>query len=181
MVHKESNRQKSIRGHSLNRKVGDLLKSLQANHIILSFKPEPRYAIDGYTYQQFSPDFELHLPNGIYLIIDNTNTIRHDRLKQKQWDAYGVKQSLKAKNRPCRYIVLVPDKDIIGTDNSREKEIVNVEREKEKISGDAYLSIIDDIIYFSELEMYIQQLSSIVLPTLEETPCRETQRNPILL
>lgn len=60
---------------------------------------EPRYNHPDTTYQQFSPDFEIELNNGEIIIIDNTTTARHDRFKQKQWDAYGVKEHFKAKNK----------------------------------------------------------------------------------
>ncbi|ABG82455.1 hypothetical protein KCK34_001492 [Clostridium perfringens] len=153
----ESNSAKSKNGSDLNSLVKQLLSKSLSEGSIKKFVYEPRYNHPDTTYQQFSPDFEIELNNGEIIIIDNTTTARHDRFKQKQWDAYGVKEHFKAKNKKINYFVVLPNNDSIGNDTSRDKEIRNVELEQSKVRGKEYFSMIDDIIQLNDLISLIEK------------------------
>ncbi|MGL6184671.1 MAG: hypothetical protein ACRC1T_04760 [Clostridium chrysemydis] len=149
----ESNSAKSKNGYNLNAIVKEKLEIKLTNKEINSYENEPRYAYPGYAKGQFSPDGEVIKKNGEKIVFDNTTTARHDRFKQKQWDANGIKTSLKGEN--VKYFIIVPDFENIGNDSTREKEIKNVINEKVKIHSMGYFSQIDDILTVSEFMEYL--------------------------
>lgn len=123
---------------------------LKEDKIIKDFIKEPRLSVPGCESLQFRPDFKIYLNDETLVFIDNTKTIRSDRLKQKQWEALGTQMCFKDSEWKTYYFVVVPNKDIIGKKETREKETRNVIREKEKIHSNTYFSKIDDIMFLNE-------------------------------
>lgn len=145
MKKRESNRLKSIVGNAFNRKIRQYLENMKEEYI-KEYKTEPKY-----NNKQFRADFEIELKNGVLVVIDNTTTIRNDRVNQKQFIAYGVKKHFEAEEKTVKFFVVVPNKEKIGTKKTREKEIKTIERMKTKIKDKKYESFIDDILYLDEL------------------------------
>lgn len=150
-ISNESNSAKSQNGNDLNALVKSLLVECNRRNLIKDFEYEPRYAHPTTTYPQFSPDFEITLNDNSIIIIDNTTTARHDRFKQKQWDAFGVKEYFRYQNKNVKYYVVLPDNDYIGNTSTRRKEINNYLNEKTKVTSGNYFSMIDDVIQLSDL------------------------------
>lgn len=150
-ISNESNSAKSRNGNDLNALVKDLLNNCMKRGLIKSFVFEPRYSHPSTSYKQFSPDFEITLNDDSIIIIDNTTTARHDRFKQKQWDAFGCKEHFKSLKKTVKYYVVLPNNDNLGSQSTREKEISNYLNEKNKISNGTYFSMIDDIIQLNDL------------------------------
>ncbi|MEM8677550.1 MAG: hypothetical protein AAGF83_27375 [Cyanobacteria bacterium P01_G01_bin.67] len=144
MQDNESNTAKSSGGHSFNQQLNKLMSQLLTENKIDNFRKEPRYNYPSKKQKQFSPDGEITLLDGRIIIYDNTTTVRHDRLKQKLWDAYGIKEHFKSQDILIQYYVVVPDEMI-------EKEVKNFLREKAKLNNSEYYSTIDDIITIREL------------------------------
>ncbi|MBN3382928.1 hypothetical protein FC816_00615 [Clostridium botulinum] len=157
----ESNSSKSLNGNQLNKKIGILLENFKQQNLIKNYHFEPRYNYPGCEFKQFSPDYEITLSNGDIIIIDNTTTARHDRFKQKQWDAYGTKSHFKGKNKEVKYYIVLPNNDEIGNENSREKEINGFLHEKKKNDDKNYYSCVDDIIQISDLINIISNTKNI--------------------
>lgn len=151
--HKESNSSKSKNGYTLNKDVKNIFLNKLKNNEIKSYKCEPKYHFPGFENMQFKPDGEIVLNNNTVIIIDNTTSARHNRFKQKQWDAYGVKQYFKEyhPNTNVKYYIVLPDKDNLGSISTREKEFNNFLREKNKINNSNYYSEVDDILQVSDL------------------------------
>lgn len=151
--HKESNSLKSKKGYSLNKYVQTIFLDKLKNNEIKSYTYEPKYNFPGFDNMQFKPDGEIILNNGTIIIIDNTTSARHDRFKQKQWDAYGVKKYFKKHqpNAQVKYYIILPDKDDLGSISTKEKEFKNFLREKNKINSPEYYSEVDDILSVSNL------------------------------
>lgn len=151
--HIKSNSLKSKKGYSLNYKVKTLFLDKLKNNEILSYTYEPKYNFPGFENMQFNPDGEIILNDGTIIIIDNTTSARHDRFKQKQWDAYGVKQYFKTykPNTTVKYYIILPDKDDLGSVSTKEKEFKSFLREKKKINSKEYYSEVDDILHVSNL------------------------------
>ena len=147
----ETNSAKSQNGNNLNAIVYDLLVQAFNSGKIKDFKKEPRYNFPQYTYDQFSPDFEITLNDDSIIIIDNTTTARHDRFKQKQWDAFGIRNHFHALNKEIDYFVVLPNNDSIGNVNTRKKEIDNYMHERKKNASPSYFSLITDIIQIDDL------------------------------
>ena len=155
--HISSNSSKSINGNKFNETIIGVLSDSEFS-MQFSIKKEPSYAYPGFAIPQFRPDFEI-VHNQFILLIDNTTTIRNDRLKQKQWDANGAKQSLAlTSSKPIYYIVVTPSLDQIGSPATRQKEAMAVLSQKKKIHNNTTYSAIDDIIPQDELHSYIRSL-----------------------
>ena len=161
MHHKNSNSNKSRNGYNLNKDIRNLMLNRLENNEISNYIYEPKYNFPGYDKSQFSPDGEITLSDGSVLIIDNTTSARHDRFKQKQWDAYGVKKhfSIFYPDIKVYYYIVLPDKEHLGSISTRETEYKNFLREKAKFNNENYYSEIDDIIQVSDLIEIITSLN----------------------
>lgn len=149
MSSNESNAAKSTAGNKFNKYVADLLDDLKLKNKIKEFEKEPRYNHPTKKFPQFSPDGEITLLSDKIIVYDNTTTVRHDRLKQKLWDAYGTKENFQAKGIKIEYFVVVPNELSI-------KETKNYEKERKKITASEYFSTVDDIITVSALMEKLQ-------------------------
>ena len=184
MQNNESNSAKSKHGYSLNDELQQLMSELLAKNKIKKFQPEPRYNYPLKEKKQFSPDGEITLTNGKLIIYDNTTTVRHDRLKQKLWDAYGIKEYFKSLNicdlhfdniSTIKFLLFLIVKNYLvgiiflkhsldikyyviipNANKMKPKEIKKAQREKEKINDPEYYSTIDDIITVEELLKIIE-------------------------
>lgn len=153
MEHIKSNSKKSKHGYNLNKHLKDLLENKLLKNEIKSYTYEPKYNFPGYKNMQFSPDGEIVLNDNTVIIIDNTTSARHDRFKQKQWDAYGVKQYFN-KYYPTinvKYYIILPDNNHLGNTQNKDKEYKNFLREKSKLNSKNYYSEVDDIMQISDL------------------------------
>lgn len=128
--------------------------------IIASYQKKPTLSIPGYEYTQYNPDYLIELPTKQFLIIDNTTTVRTDRLKQKLWEAYSLKTAI----HKAMYYVVVPNKDDIGTQDSREKEWSFVIKERSKLNNPSYFSAIDALLSLEELR---NQLTKTIFHTVD--------------
>jgi hypothetical protein len=155
---KISNQKKSKSGNDFNKEVNTILSDYIDRGVILNYCSEPRLTIPGYSYEQFRPDFKIETNNNTIIFIDNTKTVRGDRVKQKQWDAMGVKLSFPNTDSNVLYFVVVPPKSRIGHDDTREKEINNVLHERTKIKSPSYFSKIDDILFLDEFLAVIKSI-----------------------
>lgn len=147
---KISNTEKSKSGNAFNKEINSILSDYIDNGLILDYCGEPKLTLPGYSYEQFRPDFKIKTNNNTIIFIDNTKTVRGDRIKQKQWDAMGVKLSFLNTDSTVLYFVVVPSKSKIGHADTRKKEIDNVTHERDKIKNPNYFSKIDDILFLDE-------------------------------
>lgn len=153
----KSNTLKSQSGNNFNKEVNDILIGLQDKGIIESFIKEPSLILPEYKSSKIRADFMISIRDGEIIYIDNTKTIRTDRVKQKQWDALRTKMSY-GDDYYITYYVVVPDASVIGNDETREIENINVLNEKKKMTDIDYYSKIDDILYLGEfIEMLIKR------------------------
>ena len=109
----------------------------------LNYRSQPKYG------NQFNPNFEIVTTDKIY-IIDCTTTARSDRLKQKQFDAHGVKLILKSKS--VEFFVVI--KNIEG------RETNHFSRAKKRIEEwkNGKINYIDEIVSFEEFKRFFRNL-----------------------
>lgn len=67
---------------------------------------------------EFNPDNVVEKNNGKIIIIDSTTTARTDRMRGKQWDAYGTKKYFTEKGKVATAVMVVDETD----KNQREKD-----------------------------------------------------------
>lgn len=151
---------KSIKGNLFNKEIQHILFKLVENDVLSSVVIEPKVYIPGYNISSFNPDFLIKVNEGHFIFIDNTTTIRSDRIKQKQWDAHGVKTAYANTSIKIECFVIVKNLTDIGNEKTRQTEIKNVQKEKEKMKNPNYYSALDKILYVDELIDYLNNLSN---------------------
>ncbi len=141
----QSNKAQS--GADFNVKVLEELKRLQKAGLVEHIQMDKKISFA----QGFDPQF--HAPflvskSGNEFLIFKTNSARSDRIKENQWDAYGVKNHFAGK---IKALLVLPD-------NLSEKEKNHAIREKERIKQTQYFSKIDEILFLSDLEVYFKNV-----------------------
>ena len=112
-IAQSANQSRSKRGNSFEFNIKELLKVMKQNGKIKDFKSKP-LIYNG----EFNPDFTVEKNNENIVCIDSTTTARTDRLRAKQWDAYGTKMYFSEKKKKVIAVVVVQD---INT-SQREKD-----------------------------------------------------------
>lgn len=141
------NKQKSQRGNAFSDEVLKFLKQMKHEILIDNFELKkfiPFYK--GYKPQFYAPFIVTKNKNKV--LIFTMTTMRSDRNKEKQWDAFGIKHYL---GKDVKAFVILPD--ILSA-----KEKVYIVNEKQKIKQNGYMSYIDDICQLSELKSLIENI-----------------------
>jgi len=125
---------KSAHGNTFKESVLIFLKTLKNEGIIEIIQIGKRFG-------QFYSTFLVTYKGDVYAIFTTTSA-RSDRIKENQWDAWGIKNS-STKTTSC--LVLLPD-------YLSEKEFDNFIAEKNRIKSEGYISSIDDIIQLKDLK-----------------------------
>ena len=106
----DANMSKGLHGHRFRSEVLNMLKDLKAMGLVRCIELDKRFALTREHELQFIAPLFIEI-NLHYLAIFPTTTIRSDRNKQNQWDAYGIK---KAFNEDLLCIVVVTDKVLLS-------------------------------------------------------------------
>jgi len=106
-IAQRANQSRSVRGNTFENKVEDLLSKMKQKKRIKNFKRKPTI-FEG----EFRPDFVVEKNDSSIVSIDSTTTARTDRLRAKQWDAYGTKLYFsKMKKKKAIAVVVVDETD----------------------------------------------------------------------
>lgn len=107
-IAQKANASRSQRGGDFEIRIEEMLSRMLKNKKIRGFKRAPNI-FDG----EFNPDFIIEKNNGVIISIDATTTARTDRLRAKQWDAYGTKiYFLKVRKKKIIALVVVDETKI---------------------------------------------------------------------
>jgi len=148
-IAQEANRNRSSRGGSFESLVEVELQRLRDAGKIESFERKPKIfpiKVNGKQKTEFNPDFLVKKNDGEFISIDATTTARTDRMRAKQWDAYGTKLFVKkqyGKSTKIRAYMVVQEPD------TKPNEIANFRRCKERCQ--LTYSQLDDAITLPEL------------------------------
>lgn len=147
-IAQKANSARSLRGGSFEDKLEDLFSEMKTQKIIKKFNRKPKI-FDG----EFNPDFIIEMNNGEIISIDGTTTARTDRIRGKQWDAYGTKKYFVEKhNKNIKSFVVVQDTDT----SQREKDNFRRGGARCKLPHTA----LDDVISVDKLVEIIKEQSS---------------------
>ncbi len=145
VVAQSANRSRSLRGSGFEDKIEGVLIKLKNNKRIKGFVRKPK-VYDG----EFNPDFAVEKNDGTIVSIDSTTTARTDRLRGKQWDAYGTKNYFKEVHKKDIKSVVVVDEV-----NTSQKEKDNFRRCKDHCRMPH--SALDDTFSVEELVTYLSE------------------------
>jgi len=112
-----ANKARSERGGRFEEKLVELFEVLKREKKIKEYERNPSI-FDG----EFNPDFIVLTNKDEFLCLDATTTARTDRLRAKQWDAYGTKLFYwKTRKTRIKAYTVVQDTDTSGreVDNFR--------------------------------------------------------------
>lgn len=129
----KDNREKARNGMDARLALSEVLRDLMERGAIVSHNANPTYGYEGYDNAQFKADDEIVLANGSRCVLYSTSSIRSDRVKGQQWDAFNIKQI----EPGIHYaFIVVPDESAVAGSFSFRERIR---------SGDLF-SAIDDIL-----------------------------------
>lgn len=100
----KANQARSLRGGNFETRIERMLSRMLKAKKIREFKRAPNI-FDG----EFNPDFIIEKNDGGIISIDATTTARTDRLRAKQWDAYGTKKYFSEKGKNVKAVVVVDE------------------------------------------------------------------------
>lgn len=129
------------RGADFRNEIAAILDELQSQGIIKKLSLRVRYK------EQFYAPMVAYLPN-VDVVFFSTTTVRSDRLKEQQWDSWGIKENA---GRPTKCVVIIPQHLSV-----KEEDRANVEIER--LSQHGYISKIDIILRPAQLQKYLINL-----------------------
>lgn len=142
----QENRQKQEHGERNKRNLKSLIKNYSQEGYIAENITPYQTGYPDLDKKQFKIDHLITFDDGEAWGIHTTSTIRTDRAKQIQWDAYHIKQI----NQDVKKIYLVfPE----GLDYNNQQQALSYQR---KIREKKMYSAIDDVLSLSELERFIE-------------------------
>ncbi len=138
-IAQKANQARSVRGGKFETALNELFEEMKKKGKIKDFKFKPK--IFG---GEFNPDWLVEDNKGNMVSIDSTTTARTDRLRGKQWDAYGTKLYFEeTKGQKIKSVVVVQDTDI------SQKEKDNFRRCKTRVKLPH--SSLDEVVSIKEL------------------------------
>jgi len=138
------NKSKSKHGSDFTKIVLEELKKMKLEDVIENIDAKKMFPFsDGFKPQFYAP-FIVTKGNKKILVFTMT-TMRSDRNKINQWDAFGIKNYFKGR---IKVVVVLPD-------SLSRKEQSSYIREKRKIWKPGYLSEVDEICQLSELKSLV--------------------------
>lgn len=155
----EENQLKALHGVQARLTLDYVVAELEDYGAFKEHKDSPAYGYDKHDESQFKADKEITTSDGTEYILYSTNSIRSDRVKGQQWDAYNIKQ---IDNRiEYAYIIIPNDEALKGGRAFRDK-----------MRNGSLFSAIDDILtveefYEAEIAKYGERLESGIRYDLE--------------
>lgn len=140
----EENQIKAQHGVSAKKNLSSVVSELENYGALQGHQDKPAFGYMGHDSEQFKADKIVTRFDGSQCILYSTSSIRSDRVKGQQWDAYNIKQI--DENIEYAYVI-TPD----------DESLENGGKLREKIRNGELHSAIDDIMTTSEY--YEQEIS----------------------
>ncbi|MBU9723815.1 MULTISPECIES: MspI family type II restriction endonuclease [Bacillaceae] len=141
------NSKKSLHGKAGKEELENLLKGFEENQFVKDIVKDYSVGYGSHDNNQFKTHFLVQFLDNEQWIITSTTSVRSDRTKGNQWEAYNIKQLNK---NVTRAILTYPD-------GINEKEELNAKSYNRKIQENNIYSEITDVISISDLFDEIEQ------------------------
>lgn len=146
-----SNRQKAKHGRSAQESLSKFLDHCKEKNYIQDYKEGYKTGKPGFINQkQFSAPFLITFNTGEKWILFCTTSVRSDRIKGQQWDAFNIKRDVPSIKKA--YIVIYPERDASSDYNAAENITQGI------VNGATY-SAIDGVIAEPTLHSFIEQVA----------------------
>ena len=85
------NQEKALHGWGARKSLANAIDDLKGHGAITEAIARPRYGYVDYSSNQFGGTEVVSLADGSKLLLFSTNSVRTDRVKEQQWDAFNIK------------------------------------------------------------------------------------------
>jgi restriction endonuclease MspI len=144
----EANRLKQLAGQELKEFLINKFKNLVEENIILGFKVDQNFNHEGYSYQkQYLANFIIETLDNKFIIINSSNSYRHDRMKLQSYDVEGVTNNASISDHIIASILLFPDAQLAN------RPLINFRNKvdsKEAYSPATHILVISELVQFLE-------------------------------
>ncbi|WP_279143024.1 MspI family type II restriction endonuclease [Photobacterium phosphoreum] len=147
-INSESNRLKQLSGNDLKFFLKETFTKLVDEKIILRFDIDKNFNHCGFSYgKQYLANFIIETLDNKFIIINSSNSFRHDRMKTQAYDVNGVTNNAIISDKIIASILLYPDKELQNTGliTFRNKVIT-----KDAYSPATHILVISEFIDFLE-------------------------------
>lgn len=131
----------ALNGAVFRETVNTYIEELEAQGVIKNIQKNIYYN------DQFHAPVSFSMQN-IEVVLFSTTSARSDRIKTHQWDAWGIKNSVK---KDVRCILVLPD-------NLPAKEAALADKENARLARVGYMTMLDAILPLSSVGTYIKNL-----------------------
>jgi hypothetical protein len=129
----------ALNGANFREAVNTYAEELQAQGLITNVRKNISYNDQFYAPVSF-------LVGNTEIVLFSTTSVRSDRIKTHQWDAWGIKNNLK---KDMRCVLVLPD-------NLSAKESSNADKENDRLTRPGYMTMLDAILQLSGVKTYIE-------------------------
>lgn len=142
----EANRLKQLAGIELKTFLTDKFSSLMKDNIISDFKVDQNFNHKGFTYnKQYLANFIIETLDNKFIVINSSNSYRHDRMKLQSYDLEGVTNNAFISDKIIASILLFPDKEL---DNQPLISFRNKVDSKDAYSPASHILVISELVLF---------------------------------
>lgn len=147
-INSESNRLKNLAGKELKTFLINTFKQLVTNKIIRQFELDKNFKHKEFAYKkQYLANFIIETIDNKFIVINSSNSFRHDRMKNQAYDLDGVKNNADISDRIIASILLYPNSELENTSLIKFRSNVT---NKKAFSPASHVFVIDELITFIE-------------------------------
>ncbi|MGR5078193.1 MspI family type II restriction endonuclease [Photobacterium swingsii] len=144
----EANRLKQLSGKDLQEFLIELFTKLKKEKVIKQFEQNRNFNHKGFTYKkQYLANFIIETLDGKFIIINSSNSYRHDRMKTQAYDVEGVTNNAIISDQIIASILLYPDQEL---ENKSLIKFRNNVISKKAYSPATHIIVISELVEFLE-------------------------------
>lgn len=153
----DSNRSKQKSGQKLKELLNSKFAELKKEGVILNFLSEVNFSHKKFSYKkQYLANFIIETLDNKFIIIDASNSFRHDRLKQQFYNITGVIENSDMSENIIASIILYPDKEVTANGFKANRERI---ANKEAHSSASHIFLLSEFLLFLENHKISVQLA----------------------
>ncbi len=147
-INSESNRLKSLAGKELQNFLISKFKLLVENEIIKKVESNKNFNHKNFPYKkQYLANFIIETNDNKFIVINSSNSFRHDRMKNQAYDLDGIKNNAEISDKIIASILLYPDSELENESLIKFRDNVN---NKKAFSPASHILVLNELITFIE-------------------------------
>lgn len=162
-----ANRLKQLAGSDLQGYLIETFSVLKNENIILDFNINQNFSHQGFSYnKQYLANFIIETLDNKFIVINSSNSYRHDRMKLQAYDLEGVTKNASISDRIIASILLYPDTEL---ENPSLIKFRNNVISKDAYSPATHILVISELVDFLENHKdFVEEQKSIEAEEINE-------------